>query len=134
MKIVIDAEGSAMGRIASLAAKEALSGNEVNILNSEKAIVTGNWQTIVEEFKKLRALNTNKPEKGPFFSKSTEKIMKRAIRGMLPDYRLGRGRVAWKKIKCYNGIPAEFHKDKIIKLKRDKSRKSMSLEELKMKA
>lgn len=36
------------------------------------------------------------------------------IRGMLPDYRKGRGRVAYKKIRCYIGVPKEFeHSEKI---------------------
>jgi large subunit ribosomal protein L13 len=116
-KIYVDAEDGVMGRVASFAAKQALQGNEVFIFNSDKAIISGTNTNIIGEFKELRALNTNKPEKGPFISKNTEKILKRAITRMLPDYRIGRGRVAWKKIKCYNQIPEEFKKEKLIKIK-----------------
>ena len=41
-KIIIDAEGEIRGRVASFAAKQALQGNEIVILNSEKALVSGN--------------------------------------------------------------------------------------------
>jgi ribosomal protein uL13 len=129
-KIFIDASGGQMGRVGSFAAKNALQGKEAVILNSEKAIVSGRRENIVSEFKKIRALNLNKPEKGPFISKNPEKIMKRAIRGMLPDFRIGRGRVAWKKIRCYIGVPEEFKNEKMIKIKSDKVKKGLTLQEL----
>ena len=116
MKIIIDSEKGVRGRIASFAAKQALQGNEVIVLNSEKALISGNSVMNTREFKELKALNNNKPEKGPFFSTDSEKMMKRTIRGMLPDYRVGRGREAWKKIRCYNGIPAEFKDEKMVKM------------------
>jgi len=126
-KIFIDAENVVRGRVASLAAKKALQGLEVNVVNSEKSIISGTEKNIIKEFKELRALNLNKPEKGPFLSKNTEKIMKRCIRGMLPDFRIGRGREAWKRIKCYNGIPEEFKKEKLIKIKEKSPKKIMTL-------
>jgi large subunit ribosomal protein L13 len=115
-KLYINAEDSTMGRIASFCAKQALQGSEIFVLNSEKAIISGRKEKTIEDFKFLRKLNTMKPEKGPFFSSSPEKIMKRTIRGMLPDYRIGRGREAWKKIRCYVGIPEEFKKEKLLQL------------------
>jgi len=45
---------------------------------------------------------------GPKVSRTSEKIVKRAIRGMLPDHRVGRGREAFKRIICYVGVPPEF--------------------------
>jgi large subunit ribosomal protein L13 len=130
MKIFIDAEGAIRGRIASFAAKQALQGNEIFILNSEKAIISGSPYMNIQDFKELRKLNSMKPEKGPFFSKSPERMMKRCIRGMLPDYRVGRGREAWKKIKCYAGLPEEFKKEKAIKIKTSEPPKHMTIEKL----
>lgn len=129
-KIYIDAEGSIRGRVASFVAKKALAGNEIFIFNSEKILISGNPVMNITDFKELRSLNTNKPEKGPFLSTSTDKMMKRTIRGMLPDFRVGRGRDAWKRIKCYNGIPEEFKKEKLIKLNTAVPRKSMTIAEL----
>lgn len=116
-KIIIDASGAVRGRVASVAAKQALAGNEVVVLNSEKALISGRDAEIIQDFKERRALNTIKPKMGPFFSRSPEKMLKRTIRGMLPDFRIGRGRIALKKIKCYIGVPNEFKSEKPIKIK-----------------
>jgi ribosomal protein L13 len=53
-------------------------------------------------------------QKGPHISRTSEKIVKRAIRGMLPDHREGRGKEAFKRIKCYVNVPAEFKDSKKI--------------------
>ncbi len=129
-KIIINAENEVRGRIASRAAKEALAGNEVVILNSEKALISGRAAEIIADFKVLRAMNTIKPKKGPYASRDTEKMMKRTIRGMLPDYRVGRGSVALKLIKCYNGIPNEFKDAKAIKLETKTPTKYMTIGDL----
>ena len=133
-KIFIDAEGSAMGRVCSYAAKQALGGNEIVIINSDKAIISGRKEQNIADFKLRRQLNTIKPEKGPFFSKSTEKIMKRCVRGMLPDFRLGRGKVAFRLVKCYNTIPAEFAKEKFIKINEKAPTRQMTVSELSRRA
>jgi large subunit ribosomal protein L13 len=128
--IIIDAENAVMGRVASYAAKQALQGNQVAVVNSEKALISGNNTNIIKEFKEIRALNLNKPEKGPFISRVPEKIMKRCIRGMLPDYRVGRGNIAFHKIKTYSGMPEEFKKEKLIRLEAKNPKKYMTIEEL----
>ena len=119
-----------MGRVASVVAKEALQGNEVSVINCEKAFISGTKDNIVKEFKEIRALNLNRPEKGPFISKDSEKIMRRKIRAMLPDFRVGRGRDAWKKIRCYKGIPENMQKEKIIKIKSKIPKRHMTVGEL----
>ncbi len=129
-KIIIDADGLTMGRLASYAAKQALLGNEIAIINSEKALISGRKEDVIDDYKFRRALNKINPEKGPFFSRDPERVLKRAIRGMLPDYRRGRGRDAWKKIRCYIGVPEELKKEKPIKIKHDIPKKNMTLKEL----
>jgi len=54
--IVIDATNQIMGRLASYAAKSALSGNTVIVLNAEKAVISGKKSNIVEEA--MRRLKT----------------------------------------------------------------------------
>jgi large subunit ribosomal protein L13 len=134
VKIFIDATDTAMGRVASYAAKQALGGNDIVVVNSDKALISGRKEQNIGDFKFRRALNTIKPRKGPFFSKSTEKIMKRCVRGMLPDFRLGRGKVAVKKVKCYNGIPAEFAKEKFMKINAKVPTVAMTITELSRRA
>ena len=104
---VIDGKGAVLGRLASYVAKQALKGEEFAILNCEKVIITGNKNHIVEYFRAQRR-RVGSTQKGPKVSRTSDKVMKRVIRGMLPEHRWGRGRVALKRIRCYVGIPKEF--------------------------
>jgi len=128
-KIIIDGEGAIMGRLASYVAKQALSGNEIVILNSEKVLVSGNKADIIAKYKQLRTLGST-AQKGPFYHRKSYMILKRSIRGMLPSHREGIGRTAFKNIKCYDNFPEEFKKEKIIKVKTENPKKFMNLKEL----
>ena len=110
---IIDGKGAILGRLASYVAKEALKGEEIAILNCEEVIISGNKQSIKADFKEKRS-RVGHSQKGPKLSKTSEKMVKRSIRGMLPDHRMGRGRVAFKRIKCYNKVPKEFEGKKMI--------------------
>lgn len=122
MKIV-DAKGIVMGRCASYAAKEALKGDEVAVINCADAVITGNKKMIKEQFR-IKRSRTGSSQKGPKHHKSSEKIVKRVIRGMLPNYRTGRGREAFKRIRCYDGIPKELEGKESIKLEQGKKIKT----------
>ena len=125
--IVIDAENAASGRLASFVAKKLLQGETVAIVNSEKAVITGSRKNIQEKYLRLRKIGGS-AVKGPFFPSSSEKILKRMIRGMLP-YKKSRGSQALKRVKCYNGIPKEFESAKKIKSGKSKA-KATTLKEL----
>ena len=47
-EIIIDATDAALGRMATFAAKQALNGKKVIILNSEDAIITGKKHAILD--------------------------------------------------------------------------------------
>ena len=128
-KIIINAEKATYGRLCSFAAKNALEGNEIIIVNSEKAVITGNKKNIIEKFKIARKKGGHS-QKGPKHSKLTYKILKRGIRGMLPDHRKGIGREAFKKVICYDGIPEEFKDKEMIKIPGPKHHKYIELKEL----
>ena len=117
-KLVIDAENAILGRLASFTAKQVLLGKEVIIVNSEKAIITGNYKNIIERYAKKRARGGSGLA-GPNFPSPPERIIKRTIRNMLP-FKQERGRTALKRVKCYTGIPKEFENEKMIKSKRGK--------------
>ncbi|MFH1399580.1 MAG: 50S ribosomal protein L13 [Candidatus Woesearchaeota archaeon] len=108
---VIDASGLILGRLAGEAAKMALLGEKVNIINCEKAVISGSKKATFARYtvKRLRG----GPQSGPYFPRTPEAIVKRTIRGMLP-YRKPKGRAAYKSVKCYFGKPAEFEKEKSI--------------------
>lgn len=112
---IIDGENAILGRLASYVAKEALKGEEVIVLNSEKAIITGDKKWINSEFIRRRKM-AGSSQKGPKHSRPNQMIVKKVIRGMLPDHRGGKGRDAFKRIKCYEGIPEEFKNKKMIKI------------------
>ncbi len=110
---IIDGKNAVLGRLASYVAKEALKGEEITILNCGEVIITGSKRDIRDRFDAKRR-RVGSSQKGPKHSKSSEKIVKRTIRGMLPDHRKGRGKVAFKRIKCYIGMPKEFEEKKKI--------------------
>ncbi|MFP4112556.1 MAG: 50S ribosomal protein L13 [Candidatus Woesearchaeota archaeon] len=102
---VIDANDLIVGRLATRVAKMALLGEEVSVVNSEKAIITGSKEDIIEKYKRLFSMGV--PRKGPYLHRSPEKLLRRIIRGMLP-YKQPRGRDAFKRIKCYIGVPEKL--------------------------
>jgi large subunit ribosomal protein L13 len=105
MKRTINADGLILGRLATRVAKLALSGDIINIINCEKAVISGNRKDIRARIDHLRDMGT--PFKGPFYPSKAERIVKRAIRGMLP-YKQERGRMALKRVKCYDNQPVEL--------------------------
>jgi len=89
--IIIDGKNATMGRLASYVAKQALRGEEIVVLNCKEVIITGNKQFIKEDYQQRRR-RVGSNQKGPRVSQMPEKIVKKAIRGMLPNHRWGRGK------------------------------------------
>jgi len=126
---IIDGKNAVLGRLASYVAKEALRGEEIVILNCQDIIITGNKKDIEDKFRERRR-RTGSGQKGPRHPKLDYLIVKRAIRGMLPDHRSGRGKEALKRIMCYNGIPKEFEEKKKIVSGKEKKMKFNKISEL----
>ena len=126
---IIDGKNATLGRLASYVAKQALKGEEFVILNCEQIIITGSKKDIKDKFLRSRG-RVGSSQKGPKISKSNEKIVKRTIRGMLPDHRQGRGKQALKRIKCYVGIPKEFEDKKKITAGKEKGIKFVKVGEI----
>jgi large subunit ribosomal protein L13 len=127
-KIIVDATGGMLGRIASYVAKQALLGKEVFVVNCNGALVSGNKRSVIGEYIESR-VRGGSSQNGPHFPKSPERIMKRTIRGML-SYKQGRGEDAFSRIKCYNETPAEFKDGKKITLKKEVKVSAIVLSEL----
>lgn len=128
---LIDATNCVLGRLAAFTAKELLKGETIVILNAEKAFVSGSKDFIVKEYKRKRELGTER--KGPFYPRMPDRILKRAVRGMLP-YQKPNGRSAYKRLKVYIGTPIEFKNEPISEIDMNKfifkGIKGMRLEEL----
>ncbi len=104
----LDATNLVLGRLATVAAKKALLGEKVNIVNCEKAVITGTKGHVVDIYKRKNKMGA--PSTGPHQPKMPDRFVKRTIRGMLP-YKKPRGSKAYKNIMCHIGIPDEL-KDK----------------------
>ncbi len=103
--MIVDATGLVLGRLASVTATRLLAGDEVKIVNAEKAIITGRRESIYEEYFACRDRGTK--ERGPYFPRRPEMILKRTVRGMLP-YKLKRGRDAMSRLRVYVGVPGDL--------------------------
>lgn len=103
--IVIDATNLILGRFATFAAKQALLGEEVRVINAEKAVISGTKAKTIEDAKVRR--NRGTPAKGPFIPRVADRYVRRTIRGMLP-HRQAKGAEAYKRVLCYVGVPEEF--------------------------
>ncbi len=111
--MIIDGSNLILGRLATYVAKRALEGESITILNCEKIIITGNKKVLLSKFKER--IDRGHPYHGPFFPKMPDRIVRRAIRGMLP-YKQERGRNAFKHIRCFIGIPEDYKTQKIEKV------------------
>lgn len=124
-QIIIDASNAILGRLASYAAKQALQGKWIIIVNCDNAVIAGGKDSILRKYKQVRKRGGTS-QRGPFFSKEPFKIVKRTIRGMLP-YKKGRGQDSLKKILCYNKTPKEYEQTKKILAGKEKKIKTMPL-------
>ncbi len=130
--MIIDATNLILGRLASFAAKKALEGESIIVVNADKAIISGKKEDVMEKYK--QRIERGDPLRGPYFPKTPDRLVRRAIRGMLP-YKKDRGRKAFKKVMCYMGVPDEYKNQKIETIKeanisRLKVSKYISIEEL----
>jgi len=109
--IVIDGTGLIVGRVATFAAKKALLGEEVKIINCDKMYITGDRQYLIHENHRRRAQGTW--SKGPFYFRMADRFVRRVVRGMIP-YKTSRGKEAYSRVMCYIGIPAPLKNEKTI--------------------
>jgi large subunit ribosomal protein L13 len=103
--MIIDAKDLIVGRLGTYAAKQALQGEKVDIVNVELALVSGTRSDVLAKFKQKRGRTT--PAKGPFIARMPDRFVRRIIRGMLP-YKQEKGRKAFERIMCYIGVPKGF--------------------------
>lgn len=105
MVTVIDGDGLLLGRMASMVARRAMSGEEIAIVNAEKAIISGSRARVLANYGQKRSRGSR--EGGPFFPRRPDHIVKRTIRGMLP-YKRTVGSDAFRRVRVYVGVPVEF--------------------------
>ena len=112
---VYNGENMILGRLAARVAKDALLGEEVNVINCEKVVVSGQKQKIFAALKQ-KYDRRGYPLKSANLSRLPERFVRRSIRGMLP-WKQARGREAFEKIMCYRGVPESLKDVEVINLK-----------------
>jgi len=100
-ELYYDATNLIVGRLASTVAQELLKGNKVFISNSGKAVISGKPEHVFAKYQ--QRLKRGDPYKGPFFPRSSDRVLKRAVRGMLPKTK--KGREALKGLRTYIDMP-----------------------------
>jgi len=105
---LVNAEGLIVGRMCSKVAKRLLNGEEVIILNAEKAVFSGKRKSKILEGHIF--LEVGAPERGPFHYRRPDKYLRKVVRGMVP-YKQPKGKNAYKRLKVFMGVPIEL-KDK----------------------
>ena len=102
---MIDGSGHLLGRLASIIAKEVLSGQHVVVVRCEELNISGHFarnRIRYQLFLKKRC-NTN-PTHGPFHLRAPSKMLWRTVRGMLP-HKTVRGARALGRLRTYEGVP-----------------------------
>lgn len=127
--VVVDASGAVLGRLASKVAKLARGkykpnftphvdcGDNVIIINADKIVLTGNkWEG--RKFYTHSGYPGGQKEHTPasVFAKSPERLVLKAVKGMLPKNRLGSKLLT--NVRVYTGTehPHEAQNPKVIDL------------------
>jgi large subunit ribosomal protein L13 len=105
MAVVVNADGMILGRMASLVARRLMAGEEIAVVNAEKAVISGTRARVFATYDRKRMRGSR--EGGPFFPRRPDHLVKRTIRGMLP-YKREPGREAFHRVRVYVGVPPEF--------------------------
>jgi ribosomal protein uL13 len=106
---VIDATGHVVGRLASVVAKRLLNGEDIIVVNAEKAIVTGRRSVVFNEYyaRHHRGSTTSRMRGiGPKYPRRPDMMLRRTISRMMP-HQQPRGRDALKHLRVYIEVPEE---------------------------
>ena len=126
MAVIFDADGAVLGRLASQVAKALLAGEEIIVVNAERAVITGNPQFVKQRY--LEKLALGSPQHGPHLPKRADAIVRRAVRGMLP-YKKAKGLTALRRLRVFQGMPAEI-KGEVRSMRREVRSRFITVAEL----
>jgi large subunit ribosomal protein L13 len=100
-EVVINADGKVLGRMAVQVAEQLKDGNQVHVINAEKAVVTGDRENVFQDYRDKRERGNR--EHGPYYPKAPDRIVKRTVNGMMPNNK--NGQEAFKRLRTYVGNP-----------------------------
>jgi len=106
--LYIDATGLVAGRLSSIVASEIIRGKRIVVLNAEKAVISGNRDTIKDAWKQRLELGSKvNPMYGPFHPRRPDNIVWRMVRGMVPKEK-AKGTEGLKRLRVYMGVPEKY--------------------------
>ncbi len=100
--MLINAEGHILGRLATEVVKQLKSGEDVQIINAERCVVSGRKEQIIAAYQQKK--DRGQRYFGPFYPRLPDRIIKRTIRSMLPDTKQGGDML--QRLRVYVGEPA----------------------------
>ena len=121
--IVVNGDGCIAGRMCSHVSKLLLEGNQVTIVNAEKAMLSGDRHKTINRFKEdLEISSATNPIHGPFHPRRPDRILTKMVRGMVPK-RKSSGIEAFKRLRVYIGVPDQLKNSKMELFEDSKIRK-----------
>ena len=111
---IVDVDNQIVGKAASVIAKRLLNGDEIIVVNAEKAVITGKKDFIFKRYKEYS--DRGSVRKGPHYPKMPDRIFRRTVRGMLP-VKQAKGKDAYKRLRVYIDIPEQYKNNEFEKIK-----------------
>ena len=102
---VVNADRLILGRMATRVAKRLLMGEEIAVVNAEKAVISGRKGNKVTEAKEF--LGVGGVNRGPYHYRRPDKIVRKTIKGMLP-FQQPKGKEAYRRLKVFIGVPEDL--------------------------
>jgi large subunit ribosomal protein L13 len=99
--------------MASVVAKKLLNGENVIIVNAEKAVISGKKRSKIAEAKEF--LEVGAPKRGPFHYRRPDRILRKTVRGMLP-FKQPKGKNALKKLKVFISVPEDLKDQQMVSI------------------
>ena len=107
-EVVIDGKDHLVGRLASIVAKELLSGQKIVVVRCEKLVKSGSlFRNKLKFHEFLNKTNTHNPRKWIVHYRQPSRIFWRTVRGMLP-HKFPRGAAALGRLKVFEGCPTPY--------------------------
>lgn len=128
--LLVDADGAVLGRMATTVVAHLLKGGRVNVINAERAVISGDPRATIHKYTARRAIKKkSNPAHSPHWPRRPDMLVKRIIRGMLPWYKQT-GRDAFHNLRVHMGVPDNMKVDGALKPLRKKFRKSIMIKDL----
>lgn len=107
----VDFSNVVLGRAASKVAKALLNGNNIVIVNAEKAVMRGTRNGVMQKFIRRQGWTAkgNTQLRSANMSRMPDRLVKWTIKHMLPIEKAS-GRTALDKLEVYVGVPVRFDK------------------------